>query len=106
MAGRGGDPISNQARVTYAKLEGTRKIVKATIGGKDVDANATYNIATIDYLANGGDYMVSMTTCPRLYEDNENFGDRMLDYLKKSASKGKKINPSKETRMKRTDNGK
>lgn len=106
MAGRGGDPISNQARVTYAKLEGTRKIVKATIGGKEVDANATYNVATIDYLANGGDYMVSMTTCPRLYEDNENFGDRMLDYLKKSASKGNKINPSKETRMKRVDNGK
>lgn len=103
MAGRNGEPVSKQVRVTFIKVEGGRKVVSAAVGGKPIEPNKTYNVATIDYLANGGDYMVPMTTCPRLYMDNENYGDRMLSYLRSEAAKGHKINPPKEVRMKRVD---
>lgn len=103
MAGRGGDPVSNQVRVYYTKMDGGVKVVKATVNGKKLNPNATYIVGTIDYLANGGDYMVPMTKCPQIFVDNENFGDRMLAYLSAEKAKGVKIAPSGEHRMKRVD---
>ncbi len=49
-AAKGGTPL---AGVRFIRREG--KAVDVTIGGKPIDMNARYKLATIDYLAEGGD---------------------------------------------------
>ena len=101
MGGRGGDLVSRQAYVEYTPVSDSKmaRILKATVGGKTIDAYATYTVATLDYLANGGDYMVPMTTCERIFVDTMKFGNRMLLYLKEMERKGRKVNPAKKQRM-------
>jgi 2',3'-cyclic-nucleotide 2'-phosphodiesterase (5'-nucleotidase family) len=43
------------------------KVVKATINGKKIDPNRIYTVATIDFLAAGGDYMVPLTHGEEVY---------------------------------------
>jgi 2',3'-cyclic-nucleotide 2'-phosphodiesterase (5'-nucleotidase family) len=50
LAGRGGWPL---AGVVFT-IE-NKKATQVLIGGKPIDAGATYVLATSDYVANGGD---------------------------------------------------
>ena len=59
MAARGGDGISSSARAVIDTATG--KCASITIDGEPIDPTATYTLATIDYLANGGDYMTPLT---------------------------------------------
>ena len=98
MCGRGGDAVSKELKATYnAKGE----LVKATLKGKKIDPNKTYIVATIDYLANGGDYMDPMKPCKRLFVDTQKYGNHILDYVKKLQAAGKKIDAKDEVRIKR-----
>ena len=97
MCGRGGDAVSNELKATYnAKGE----LVKATVKGKKIDPKKTYIVATIDYLANGGDYMTPMTRCKRLFVDTQKYGNHILDYVKRLEAAGKKIDAKDEVRIK------
>ena len=53
MAGQGGNGVSKGVRVEYNQAG----LVSAALNGKPIDPDATYRLATISYLANGGDYM-------------------------------------------------
>ena len=98
MCGRGGDAVSKELKVTYnAKGE----ITKATLNGKKIDPNKTYTVATIDYLANGGDYMTPMTRCKRLFVDTQKYGNHILNYVKQLTAAGKKIDAKDEVRIKK-----
>ena len=97
MCARGGDAVSKELRATYNEKG---ELVKATIHGKKINPNKTYIVATIDYLANGGDYMVPMTRCKRLFVDTQKYGNHILDYVKKLEAQGKKINASDDARIK------
>ena len=96
MCGRGGDAVSKELRATYNK---DGKVVKATVNGKKIDPNKTYIVATIDYLANGGDYMTPMTRCKRLFVDTQKYGNHILKYVKQLEAKGKKIDAKDEVRI-------
>lgn len=98
MCGRGGDAVSKQLKVTY---NGKGKVVKATIHGKKIDPNKTYIVATIDYLANGGDYMTPMTRCKRLFVDTQKYGNHIFNYVKQLQAAGKKIDAKDEKRFKK-----
>ena len=101
MGGRGGDIVSRQARVEFAR-QGTAKpakILRATLNGKDINPAKCYRVATLDYLAGGGDYMEPMTSCKRLYSDSKQFGERMLHYVKAIDARGKKLKASGKPRM-------
>ena len=98
MCGRGGDAVSKELKATYnAKGEMT----KATIKGKKIDPKKTYIVATIDYLANGGDYMTPMTRCKRLFVDTQKYGNHILNYVKQLEAAGKKIDAKDEVRIQR-----
>ncbi len=98
MCGRGGDAVSKEIKATYnAKGEMT----KATIKGKKIDPKKTYIVATIDYLANGGDYMTPMTRCKRLFVDTQKYGNHILNYVKQLEAAGKKIDAKDEVRIQR-----
>ena len=98
MCGRGGDAVSKELKATY---NNKGELVKATLKGKKIDPKKTYIVATIDYLANGGDYMTPMTRCKRLFTDTQKYGNHILNYVKRLEAAGKKIDAKDEVRIKK-----
>ncbi|MBQ9554705.1 MAG: bifunctional metallophosphatase/5'-nucleotidase [Muribaculaceae bacterium] len=96
MCGRGGDAVSKELRATY---NDKGELIKATLKGKKIDPKKTYIVATIDYLANGGDYMTPMKRCKRLFVDTQKYGNHILTYVKDLQAKGKKIDSTDEVRI-------
>lgn len=96
MAGRGGDAVSRELRVTY---DAAGNVTSAKVNGKKVDPRKVYSMATIDYLANGGDYMVPFTRAKRVYVDGVPYGRHMIAYMRQLAAQGKKVEATGEMRM-------
>lgn len=95
MASRGGDGISMQA--SAGMKDG--KAVDVMIGGKPLDPNKTYLIATIDYLAGGGDYMQSFTRAKLVDASTHVLKEDAVAYVKAMTAKGKTIKPDMTKRM-------
>ncbi len=97
MANRGGDAMSKELRVEFnAKAE----ILSAKLNGKKVNPDKMYKVATIDYLANGGDYMEGFKRAEKLWVDGTPYGVHILQYVKDLKSQGKKVDSTDEVRMK------
>lgn len=96
MASRGGDAVSNSVKVLYKK-DGT--IEMATVRGIVVNRAKIYRVATLDYLAHGGDHLSSLESKNFIYSDSEKFGDRVIDYVKKLGINDVVIQPSSRPRM-------
>lgn len=96
MCSRGGDAVSKELRVTY---DDKGEIIKATVKGKKINPNKIYTVATIDYLANGGDYMTPMKDCKRLFVDTQKYGNHILTYIKNLQAAGKSIDATDEVRI-------
>lgn len=73
-------PLSN-----HVKLHITKKgdIELFTINGKTIDANATYVVATSDYLMHGGDKMIFFQNSVSVYETDYLIRNILVDYFKK-----------------------
>lgn len=69
MESRGGDAISNG------------------FNRSDINPDAIYRIVTIDYLANGGDYMESLTRAKVIKTDIRRFDDAVIQYLRPLSGK-------------------
>lgn len=98
MARRGGDGVSDGVDVAFDSATG--KCTSVMIGGKPLDPGKVYRIATIDYLANGGDYMEPLTRGRRVARSEKIVYNDLIDYIRDDL-KGKKINPSTKVRMHR-----
>ncbi|MDO5395479.1 MAG: bifunctional UDP-sugar hydrolase/5'-nucleotidase [Bacteroidales bacterium] len=96
MARDGSASVSAEVEAVYDPL--THKCTGVFIAGKPVDPNKTYYMATIDYLANGGDYMTPLTRAKKVAVSPNKFSTDFLDYLRKNY-KGKVINPSSVQRI-------
>lgn len=96
MAGRGGDAVSKEI---YATFNDKKELTSAKLNGKKIDPKKTYVVATIDYLANGGDYMDSFKTAKRLWVDDDKYGIHVLQYVKDLNAAGKKIDAPDTWRM-------
>lgn len=81
MATRGGDGVSKGVEITFDSK--TSKCVSATLNGKPIEAEKNYLVATIDYLANGGDYMSSLTNGVLLAQSQNVVYDDMIQYISK-----------------------
>ena len=97
MANRGGDAMSKELRVVY---NNKAQIVSAKLNGKDIKPNKKYKMVTIDYLANGGDYMEAFKRADRLWVDGVQYGVHILQYVKDLNAQGKKVDSTDEVRMK------
>ena len=97
MAVIGGNGLSSEAMVVYNAETG--KVEKALIGGKPIDPDKTYYLATIDYLANGGDYMTPLTKGKWLAQSQDKVYDDLLETLTKGKYKGKTIKPATQQRF-------
>jgi len=69
------------------------------IGGKPFDENATYRIATVDYLAEGNDGMDALTQASQNIDSNVILRDAMIEYIKKLTSENIKIYAVPDSRI-------
>lgn len=97
MAGRGGDCVS--ANVEASIDATTHKCSQVKIEGKEIIPEKTYRLATIDYLAGGGDYMTPLTFSRQLVRGERVLYEEMIEYLTLNFA-GVAIDPSCEVRMK------
>ena len=87
MAITGGNGVSRQVDAVYDR--DARRTVRATVGGKDVDPERTYRIATIDYLANGGDYLTPLRNGRRVTDSSGMLYDDLVRYVTSGKGKGR-----------------
>lgn len=96
MAHRHGDAVSKEL---FATFNAKGELLSSKLNGKNIDPKKVYNVATIDYLANGGDYMEPFKTAKRLWVDNVKYGEHVLQYVKDLKAAGKVIDAKDEWRM-------
>ena len=77
------------------KLNSDFTVEEATINGKPIEADRVYNVATNDYLYNGGDSMTFFQTNDSLHVLNYKVRSALLDYFMKKDT----IKPIKDDRF-------
>lgn len=97
MAARGGDGVSGNVDATFDPTTG--KCVAVSIDGKPLADDTVYTLATIDYLANGGDYMVPLTKGEVVATSDRVLYDDFIDYIARGPYKNKTIKPDNQARM-------
>ncbi len=96
MAARDGDGVSHNVCIKYdPEADFCTEVI---INGRPLDPDAVYRVATIDYLANGGDYMAPLTRGTQIAKSENIVYDDLIHYIK-TTFKGKTIKPSKVVRM-------
>ncbi len=91
----GGEAISGM-RLTITKEGG---LVDATVGGKPIDPQATYRIATLDYLSQGNDNLTTLAQGTELEITGHLLRDLMVEYIKKETADGRKISAACDGRI-------
>lgn len=92
-ARKGGWPC---AGISYQVSNG--KAVNVRIGGVTLDAGKTYTIATIDYVANGGDDCSMLRNIPQV-NNGYLLRDAIIAYFMQQAREGKKLSAKLENRV-------
>lgn len=78
---RDGDGLSSTAKATFDAS--THELISFSLNGRPVEPQATYTIATIDYLANGGDYMTPLTRGSVIATSPNIVYDDLIEYISK-----------------------
>lgn len=95
LAAENGEGVSN----IHLEIQ-NRKLVSATIGGKAIDDNQFYEVATIDYLAEGNSGMKALTQCEnKICPDGLTLRDIVINYIKTQTAQGKKIQSQVDGRI-------
>lgn len=95
MGIRGGDGVSREVN---AIMGSDGRCTSIMIGGKPIDPERTYRLATIDYLANGGDYMEPLTRGKVISRSDSVLYDDLIDWFR-ITNKGKKVKIDSTQRM-------
>ena len=77
-------------------------VTRATLNGVAVDPEKTYVVSTVDYLANGGDYMTPLTLGKVLNSSDRIMNLDVIDYI--GSLKGKTVKENKTRRFSAADN--
>lgn len=97
MGIRGGDGVSREVNATMGP---DGRCVSILIGGQPIDPDKIYRLATIDYLANGGDYMEPLTRGKVVSRSDRVLYDDLIDWLRVT-NKRKKVKIDTTQRMHR-----
>lgn len=76
----------------------TKLPVTATLNGRAIEPDRIYTMATIDYLANGGDYMTSLTRATEKARSSNVLYDDLIEYVS-SEWAGKPIDAEPQRRI-------
>lgn len=97
MASRNGDGVSKNVDITFDPT--THHCTNILISGEPLNLQKIYRVATIDYLANGGDYMKPLTQGRVVATSSERLDQDLIEQFERGDFKGKKIRPSDKIRM-------
>ncbi|GHV56807.1 5'-nucleotidase [Bacteroidia bacterium] len=95
IASHGGQGLSGSVTLVAKK----RAVESLKIGGKPLDENKTYRIATIDYLAGGNDGMTALLQATRMENSNKQLRDLMIEYVKTLTANKKEVNATIDNRI-------
>lgn len=98
LASRGGEGVSRGVELRIAD----GRLLSARLNGKDIDPQASYRIATLDYLAQGNDGLVAFKdgtnlVSPQTEENNVRF--IIMDYFRAEAAEGRIVDANIEGRI-------
>lgn len=96
MAKRGGDGISKNV---FSSLSDEKELLFVMINDEEIDENRIYTIATVDYLAYGGDYMAPLKNGKIIARSNNMLYKDVVRNLSDNFNAGKKIVPDRHIRM-------
>ena len=99
IAARGGEGVSHSVKAVISK-DGKLKSLK--INGEDVNPDAEYRIATIDYLAEGNDGMPAFTLGTNrkmLTDKSNNLRFIIMDYFREETKQGRVVDAEIEGRI-------
>ena len=86
IAENDGWPVSREAKLVISN----KKVIEASVNGKPVDPKKIYKVATLDYVANGGDNMKVLIPLLRK-ETRLIFRDILIDYIQAATAEGRPI---------------
>lgn len=93
MARTDGNGVSDNVKVSYVKNQDGARAKSIIINGRKLDPMKTYRVATIDYLAKGGDYMSPFTRGYIVAQDSVPVFNALLDHIEKRGSLGSDTTP-------------
>lgn len=96
MAKNGGEAVSGNVRLIISP---DGKLLSAKINGSAVEEKRKYRIATIDYLTEGNDGMVSFKKAVKVQRTNILARDVIVDYLKSETAAGRTVSAKKDGRI-------
>lgn len=92
----GGEGISNVKLV----ISKDRKLVSASVGGKEIKDDALYKVATLDYLAEGNDGMTAFLNAKdKVCPEGATIRQIFLDYVAAQTKKGKALTSKLDGRI-------
>lgn len=96
IAARGGEGVSG----VCLKISKDGKLLEASIGGRPVEEEKLYTLATIDYLAEGNDGMTALTQAQeRICPEGATLRGLFMDYVEQEAVAGRKLSAKMEGRI-------
>ncbi len=99
LAAVGGEAVSHGVNLVITR---DGKLVSAQLNGKEIDPNASYRVATIDYVAQGNDKMDAFKSGTDLVSPQEQSNNVMyiiMDYFRYMDSQGKTVDSQVEGRI-------
>ena len=98
MASRGGEGVSHGVELTISE----RKLLSARLHGKEIDPQANYRVATLDYLAQGNDGLTVFkegTNVVSPQEERNNVRFVIMEFFKETNSEGRVVDAKVEGRV-------
>ena len=95
IASVGGEGISSDVKLGIKD----KKVAHVEVGGKPIDNEKLYIIATSDYLAGGNDRLVQLAQCEKRLDTGLKLRDVYIDYIKSQTEKGKQITAKLDKRI-------
>ena len=95
VAFQGGQGLSGTVNLAVKK----RKVESLKIGGKPLDKNKTYRIASIDYLAEGNDGMAAFLQATKILDSGKSLREWMIEYVKTLTANNIEINATIDSRI-------
>ena len=95
-AKKGGEAVSSNVRVV---TDPSGKLKRMIINGQEMDPDKEYIVATIDYVAEGNDDLVSLANHRKLWESDEEVALPILRWIKNQNKLGLKVAPDQTSRF-------
>lgn len=99
-ARKGGEAVSNNVRVLS---DSVGNLVRVVVDGEEMDRDRNYVVATIDYVAEGNDDMVTLSRHDKLWVDDVEVAAPILRWFERQGELGLPVAPDPMPRFIRMD---